>query len=88
MARTDFLWEETGVVGEADGLEKYDGVNGLALRQEKLRQETLEQTGLIVVRWGWSDLADLPRLVDRIGRALVRGSRRPATEKFWFVDAA
>jgi hypothetical protein len=50
-----------------------------------MRQELLEQTGLIVVRWGWVDLADLPRLVDRIGRALVRGSRMPAAEKAWIV---
>jgi hypothetical protein len=76
IGRTDFLWEQFGVVGEADGLTKYDDIERLSLRAEKLRQELLERTGLIVVRWGPEDLADIDRLVRRLWDAFERGRIR------------
>ena len=87
FAVVDFLWREQGVVGEADGLLKYDtdrgeplagGADRLdALRAEKLRQERLEQLGLIVVRWGWKDIVDRPEhTVGRVRAALSRGAAR------------
>jgi very-short-patch-repair endonuclease len=54
FARVDFLWEEQRVVGEADGMLKYD--DPVALRAEKLRQERIERTGRAVVRWGFADI--------------------------------
>jgi hypothetical protein len=53
VARVDLYWDRFGVVGEADGRAKYDDRSVLV--QEKLRQEELEQLGLVVVRWGWSE---------------------------------
>jgi hypothetical protein len=69
----DFYWEEFGVVGEADGLRKYDGDdNQWALRDEKLRQEELETLGFIVVRWTWDDIWRRPEWVaTRLRRAFA-----------------
>jgi hypothetical protein len=71
----DFYWEEFGVVGEADGLFKYD--DPLALRAEKLRQEDLEARGYIVVRWTWEDIWRRPEWVAmRLRNAMAEGARR------------
>ena len=86
LARTDFLWDAAGVVGEADGLDKYDDIASRPLRREKLRQELLERAGLIVVRWDWSDATDPGRLTARITAALHRGHRRPASDRAWLAD--
>jgi very-short-patch-repair endonuclease len=76
----DFYWEEFGVVGEADGLLKYDGddhAGRRALRDEKLRQEELEAMGYIVVRWTWEEIWRRPDwVVARIRRAMAEGARR------------
>ena len=53
LARVDHLWELHNCVGEADGMGKYDAAG--ALRDEKRRQEQLEQVGLVVVRYDWED---------------------------------
>ncbi|MFP5068853.1 hypothetical protein ACLFMI_04185 [Pseudonocardia nantongensis] len=62
--RTDFAWPGLGVVGEFDGRVKY----GRALRpgddladvlwREKRREDRIRATGLTVVRWIWSEIAD------------------------------
>ena len=55
VARTDFDWPECGVVGEADGLLKYD--QGIHVeRSEKVRENRLRALGQLVVRWGWRDM--------------------------------
>lgn len=74
----DFYWEEFGVIGEADGLLKYDDEDEpQALRAEKLRQESLEALGYIVVRWTWDDIWRRPEwVVMRIRRAMAEGARR------------
>jgi hypothetical protein len=78
----DFYWEKFRVVGEADGLLKYDPENDEerdALRREKLRQEELEQLGFIVVRWTWDQIWRRPDWVAmRIRRAMSRRARRTA----------
>ena len=72
VARVDHLWEEFGVVGEADGMGKYD-VDG-ALRDEKRRQETLEQIGFVVVRYDWDDAyRKQEQLAARVRAAFTRG---------------
>ena len=76
----DFFWEEFGVVGEADGLLKYDDEDeGRSLRREKLRQEEIEALGYIVVRWTWADIWGRPEWVAmRLRRAFEEGRRRVA----------
>jgi hypothetical protein len=69
--RVDFYWAAERVVGEADGLVKY--TEPASLREEKLRQERLEQMGLKVIRWTWRDIVgDTDRTVARIRSALQR----------------
>jgi hypothetical protein len=77
----DFYWPEFGVIGEADGLLKYDeDPEGLSLRAEKLRQEELEARGYIVVRWTWEDIWRRPDWVAmRLRRAMAEGARRRRT---------
>jgi hypothetical protein len=76
----DFFWEEFGVVGEADGLVKYDELDEdrvRVLRAEKLRQEELEALGYIVIRWSWADIWRRPEwVVMRLRRAMAEGARR------------
>jgi very-short-patch-repair endonuclease len=69
--RVDFFWRDQRVVGEADGLIKYDGPE--VLRAEKVRQERLERLGLTVLRWTWREmLVDTDETIARIWGALVR----------------
>ncbi len=82
IARVDFYWDEFGVVGEADGMGKYDGPP-VRLRTEKIRQEQLEDTGLIVVRWGWSELSTFDGVARRLLRAFARGQHRPVDDRRW-----
>ncbi len=83
IARVDFAWPESGVVGEFDGAVKYTGTPeqvARAVLAEKRRQQAIEDAGWRVVRWTWSDLSDRERLRVRIGSALVDSARlrRPA----------
>lgn len=79
IARTDFRWREFNTVGEFDGATKYgrgllDGRQpGDAVFQEKLREDSIRDHGLTVVRWTWDELDDPRALPDKIGRALTRG---------------
>jgi hypothetical protein len=78
VARSDFVWPEFGVIGEADGRAKY-GVDGDAVRAfeaEKDRQAALEALGLLVVRWGSRHLlGDPPPIVVRLRAAFARTPR-------------
>jgi hypothetical protein len=88
LGRTDFYWDEFGVVGEADGREKYDRRD--VLTDEKLRQEDLANAGVEVVRWGWADARYRPRyLGERIARGFERGRRRDRSgfPRQWSVRA-
>lgn len=77
--RVDFYWEEFGVVGEADGLLKYDD-DPLALRREKVRELDIEDLDLEVVRWTWNQLWQSPDfVVAKVRRALKRGAARRRT---------
>lgn len=64
----DMKWQH--VLGEADGLSKYESVE--VLRKEKHRQEALEQAGFRVVRWTWEEITRKPEQVAaRIHSALA-----------------
>ena len=78
IARVDFYWPEYGIVGEADGMLKYDN-RPHALRAEKLRQERLAEAGYEVVRFTWDDVVYRPRqTVERIRAAFARGAAKRA----------
>lgn len=90
LGRLDFYWDEFGVAGEADGRLKYlidptDPESSDAFWLEKQRQQLLEECGVLFVRWGLSDLAVMPRLVDRIEGQFGRGQRRAAADRRWIV---
>ena len=73
--RVDFYWEDFGVIGEADGLMKYDDPE--AGRKEKVREMDLEDAGFEVVRWTWSQIwtsSDL--VIAKLRRAFDRQRRR------------
>lgn len=79
-ARVDFLWEQYGVIGEADGLGKYlsDGRRSTTdiVRAEKRREERLFDLGYEVVRWGWDEAMNSDRLAARLRAAFGRGLQR------------
>lgn len=76
----DFLWEDAPVIGEADGLAKYRPTDWRTtrdiVRAEKRREERLADLGYEVVRWGWEDANDPPRLAHRLRAAFARGLER------------
>jgi hypothetical protein len=71
LARVDFYWEALGVVGEADGRQKYTDD---ALWKEKLRQDALSDRGLVVERWGWSVACSPAMLRARLEQAFRRAA--------------
>ena len=85
VGRLDFYWDALGVGGEADGRLKYREL-GLSLVGEKERQEQLEEAGLVIVRWGWTDPTTRPnRLRTRITSAFARAAalRRSGSPRNW-----
>jgi hypothetical protein len=82
LGRSDFYWDEFGVVGESDGDAKYaQGDAVLAAQRE--REGLFEKAGLLVVRWGWSDLFTFDRVVERIEVACKRGARPGSPHRRW-----
>lgn len=82
LGRTDFYWDEYGVVGEADGALKYrDGTP--SIMAERARHAELEDAGLVVVRWGWSDLSAFDPVARRLRTAFARGARRGSPQRRW-----
>jgi hypothetical protein len=74
VGRVDFYWPAYRVVGEADGLLKYDPSVG---RLEKLRAMRLEDLDHELVRWTWDEIWRRPEQVHaRIRRAFRRAGRR------------
>jgi hypothetical protein len=71
----DMYWPALGVVGEADGLQKYDGRTVLLL--EKEREDRIRALGLIVVRWTWKEIMRDPgRVVARVLESAALARRR------------
>jgi hypothetical protein len=67
--RLDFYWKLKRVIGEADGLSKYETVE--VIRAEKIRQERLENSDRRVVRWTWPNMVgETPVTVARIRSAI------------------
>ena len=79
IGRTDFYFPGLAVVGEFDGKVKYGkhlkpGQHpGDAVFLEKIREDRIRATGLVVVRWVWDDLRRPLELRRRICDAFERG---------------
>jgi hypothetical protein len=65
--RVDFLWRESGVVGEADGRAKYTTADDLW--REKRREDDLREVVPRFVRWEWDDAWHGRGLAARLERA-------------------
>ncbi|MEE2060301.1 hypothetical protein [Rhodococcus artemisiae] len=65
--RLDFFWRDSGVIGEFDGLGKYDDRRDLVA--EKRREDALRALGFQVVRWTWRDLYRFDVVAAEIARA-------------------
>ncbi|MFW0119847.1 DUF559 domain-containing protein [Rothia sp. P5764] len=74
--RPDFLWEDTRVILEVDGMVKYSGTYGSpveVIQKERRRQHHLELLGYTVIRAQWEDVARNPEnLRAKLVRAGVR----------------
>ncbi|WP_157983825.1 hypothetical protein [Nesterenkonia muleiensis] len=76
LARVDFLWEDEGIIGEADGLAKYraggytEDPDAERIR-EKRRQNALEHLGYKVRRWEMRHLRDPGKLAEILHAAGV-----------------
>ncbi|MEO5533509.1 MAG: hypothetical protein ABIR17_00055 [Pseudolysinimonas sp.] len=76
--RADFSWEEAGVIGEADGREKYLAGPDV-LWKEKQREDALRSVTRGFARWGWDQAwAGAPMAV-RLERAGLRRNPRIAS---------
>jgi hypothetical protein len=82
IGRSDFYWDEFGVVGESDGDLKYER-GSAAIVEERQRHKEFEDLGLIVVRWGWSDLFAFHKVARRLRAAYARGHRPGSPERRW-----
>lgn len=72
VARVDFLWPQTRLVVEVDGLAKYDEPG--ALQAEKARQNALVAAGYTVLRFTWADIVRRPDTVVRQVRSALRNA--------------
>lgn len=81
LGRTDFYFPGLAVVGEFDGKVKYGkylkpGQSASdAVYLEKVREDRIRGTGLVVVRWIWDDLWRPQTLRRRICEAFERGRK-------------
>jgi hypothetical protein len=83
IGRSDFYWDEFGVIGESDGDLKYIGPESII--GERGRHKAFEDLGLIVVRWSWSDLFAFDKVGRRLRTAYSHGLRRGSPERMWGV---
>lgn len=70
----DFLWEEFGIIGEADGAVKYSTPE--EVMAEKARQADLEAAGYRFVRWTWADAMGGRSYIARLSLCLGDSSPR------------
>lgn len=81
VARVDFFWPELGIVGEADGLSKYERREDVTA--EKAREDAIRRLGLVVVRWVWSDLARFDVVARRFWQAADDQAGRRTVPPRW-----
>lgn len=84
--RVDHLWPDHWLIGEGDGLGKYEDVT--VVQAEKERQWRLEQLGFAVVRYGWQlAYARRPALAARFVDRLRRPGIPRVPARWWPTDA-
>ena len=83
VTRSDFYWDEFGVIGESDGAMKW----GDPEVRDKRDKTTwlLEELGLVVVRWGWSDATTFDGVERRLRNGYERGARPGSPLRRWGV---
>lgn len=93
ICRTDFYWEGPGIVGEFDGLKKYQSSRRLsgispsaAVIAEKAREDGLRALGLKVLRLTWMDLQDPTRIRRLLGAAGVPTAPRSTGADVFYRD--
>lgn len=79
---TDFAWPDLGVLGEYDGLDKYERLarpgetaHDVVLR-ERVRQHSMELEGWVFARWQAAEVREPQRLLAVFERAVKVASRR------------
>lgn len=85
LGRADAYWDDFGVVGEADGMAKYDPTDEPVLRKEKKRQKGFEDTGLVVFRWDADDLQPIDRLAHKVTASIELALRLKAPRRWLTV---
>jgi hypothetical protein len=77
--RVDFFWPWFRLVGEGDGMAKYE-MNGrkpmTALREEREREQRIRDADCDIVRWDWWIANDPRRLAARLLPAMQRAEAR------------
>ena len=82
LARVDCLWAEHGIVGEADGVQKYllngatDQAVRAALAKEARREARLVDHGLAVIRWTPREAISGEELHGRLQHLMLPHPRR------------
>lgn len=74
LARVDFYWKRWRIVGEFDGMGKYDDRG--VVTKEKVREDEIRDRGMEVIRWEWKDLWYFGRVRDKFDRARRRAEMR------------
>jgi very-short-patch-repair endonuclease len=74
IRRVDFLWPVQRVVGEADGLGKYQ--NPAVIADEKIRDEQLREAGYEPVHFIWKEMRYTPEVVITRIRAAFDRTRK------------
>jgi hypothetical protein len=84
IGRGDFYWDEPGVIGEADGWDKY-GNDWRKFRDQKRKDEQYTRAGLVVARWDWNEAGDFAAVAARIRDAFRRGAAQPRGSRRWIA---
>ena len=86
IARVDFLWEEFGVVGEADGLDKYER-DPRRQASEGRRAAALDRVGLGYESWLWADLDRFGTVARRLENAFALAQSRPRARRWRVAES-
>lgn len=76
--RVDFFWPRIRLVGEADGMNKYElrGRPMAELREERRREQRIRDADCDIVRWDWRVASNPQLLAARVFAAMERAEAR------------